>query len=204
MDNVVFVMSGYQNPERSTLRDKLTEMGAQYKSDWSPGCTHLIVLDRQHKTEPGVASDNEEKVSNNSKKDNSKPSSEKDKARTIKQSEKNYEKDEYERNDQPENNKDSSATNGHKDSSDDEVYEDDTDIDDALNDNPALQFVKAQWIWQCCDKKKLAPHQPYLIVPNEPLYTAIFVCICKYSLGFPSHWVPSAADDAEYAHTLYI
>ncbi len=35
----------------------------------------------------------------------------------------------------------------------------------ALTENPALQFVKAQWIWQCCDKKKLVPHQPYLIVP---------------------------------------
>lgn len=42
MDNVVFVMSGYQNPERSTLRDKLVEMGAQYRSDWNPGCTHLM------------------------------------------------------------------------------------------------------------------------------------------------------------------
>ena len=34
-----------------------------------------------------------------------------------------------------------------------------------LNENPALQFVKVQWIWQCCDKKKLVPHQPFLIVP---------------------------------------
>lgn len=42
MDNVVFVMSGYQNPERSILRDKLVEMGAQYKSDWNPACTHLM------------------------------------------------------------------------------------------------------------------------------------------------------------------
>lgn len=42
MDDVVFVMSGYQNPERSNLRDKLVEMGAQYKSDWNPGCTHLM------------------------------------------------------------------------------------------------------------------------------------------------------------------
>lgn len=42
MDNVVFVMSGYQNPDRSTLRDKLIEMGAQYKSDWNPSCTHLM------------------------------------------------------------------------------------------------------------------------------------------------------------------
>ena len=42
MDDVVFVMSGYQNPERSTLRDKLTEMGGEYRSDWNPGCTHLM------------------------------------------------------------------------------------------------------------------------------------------------------------------
>lgn len=42
MDDVVFVMSGYQNPERSNLRDKLVEMGAQYRSDWNPGCTHLM------------------------------------------------------------------------------------------------------------------------------------------------------------------
>ncbi|CAL4069481.1 unnamed protein product, partial [Meganyctiphanes norvegica] len=42
MKNVVFVMSGYQNPRRSQLRDKLMEMGAKYKPDWDNTCTHLI------------------------------------------------------------------------------------------------------------------------------------------------------------------
>ena len=42
MEDVVFVMSGYQNPERGKIRDKALEMGAQYKPDWVKGCTHLI------------------------------------------------------------------------------------------------------------------------------------------------------------------
>eukprot|EP00112_Aurelia_sp_Birch-Aquarium-sp1_P026789 Seg973.2 transcript_id=Seg973.2/GoldUCD/mRNA.D3Y31 product="DNA repair protein XRCC1" protein_id=Seg973.2/GoldUCD/D3Y31 len=42
MRNVVFVLSGYKNPERSNLRDKAVSMGAQYRPDWGPGCTHLI------------------------------------------------------------------------------------------------------------------------------------------------------------------
>lgn len=43
----------------------------------------------------------------------------------------------------------------------------DENFEEALNDNPVLQFVKPQWIWQCCDKKKAVPHQPFLIVPKE-------------------------------------
>ncbi|XP_067673950.1 DNA repair protein XRCC1-like isoform X1 [Haliotis asinina] len=42
MDKVVFVMSGYQNPYRTELRDKALEMGAKYRPDWGRGCTHLI------------------------------------------------------------------------------------------------------------------------------------------------------------------
>ncbi|KAK2163530.1 hypothetical protein LSH36_78g05025 [Paralvinella palmiformis] len=42
MKKVVFVMSGYQNPERGRIRDKALEMGATYKADWTKECTHLI------------------------------------------------------------------------------------------------------------------------------------------------------------------
>jgi len=42
MKKVVFVLSGFENPERSNLRDKAIEMGAMYKPDWSKGCTHLV------------------------------------------------------------------------------------------------------------------------------------------------------------------
>ncbi|ROT66339.1 putative DNA repair protein XRCC1 isoform X1 [Penaeus vannamei] len=42
MKDVVFVMSGYQNPQRSNLRDMMLDMGAKYKQDWEPSCTHLI------------------------------------------------------------------------------------------------------------------------------------------------------------------
>ena len=42
MDRVVFVMSGYQNPERGKIRDRALEMGAQYKADWGSTCTHLM------------------------------------------------------------------------------------------------------------------------------------------------------------------
>ncbi|CAH1263828.1 XRCC1 [Branchiostoma lanceolatum] len=42
MEDVVFVLSGYVNPQRAGLRDKAMEMGASYKSDWDPTCTHLV------------------------------------------------------------------------------------------------------------------------------------------------------------------
>uniref|UniRef100_A0A2P2I6X7 DNA repair protein XRCC1 n=1 Tax=Hirondellea gigas TaxID=1518452 RepID=A0A2P2I6X7_9CRUS len=39
---VVYSLSGYQNPRRSQLRDKMTAMGATYSADWTKTCTHLI------------------------------------------------------------------------------------------------------------------------------------------------------------------
>jgi len=42
MRKVVFVLSGFENPERSNLRDQALEMGATYKPDWSKQCTHLM------------------------------------------------------------------------------------------------------------------------------------------------------------------
>ncbi|XP_001964023.3 DNA repair protein XRCC1 [Drosophila ananassae] len=42
LKGVVLVISGIQNPDRADLRSKATSMGAKYKADWEPGCTHLI------------------------------------------------------------------------------------------------------------------------------------------------------------------
>ncbi|XP_041373401.1 DNA repair protein XRCC1-like [Gigantopelta aegis] len=42
MENVVFVISGFQNPYRGEIREKALEMGAKYRPDWGRGCTHLI------------------------------------------------------------------------------------------------------------------------------------------------------------------
>ncbi|XP_059817389.1 DNA repair protein XRCC1 isoform X1 [Hypanus sabinus] len=42
LGGTVLVLSGFQNPFRSELRDKALEMGARYRSDWDPECTHLI------------------------------------------------------------------------------------------------------------------------------------------------------------------
>lgn len=42
MANVVFVMSGYENPLRSQLRDKAIAMGAKYATKWDSNCTHLM------------------------------------------------------------------------------------------------------------------------------------------------------------------
>ncbi|CAG5118439.1 unnamed protein product, partial [Candidula unifasciata] len=42
MEGVVFVLSGFQNPYRSQLRDQALEMGAKYRPDWGRGCTHLV------------------------------------------------------------------------------------------------------------------------------------------------------------------
>ncbi|KAJ3683613.1 hypothetical protein LUZ60_013840 [Juncus effusus] len=42
LDGVVFVLSGFVNPERGNLRTQIMEMGAEYKPDWNPNCTLLV------------------------------------------------------------------------------------------------------------------------------------------------------------------
>ncbi|CAB0003672.1 unnamed protein product [Nesidiocoris tenuis] len=42
MSDVVFVISGFQNPMRSDLRNAALAMGAKYKADWDNSCTHLV------------------------------------------------------------------------------------------------------------------------------------------------------------------
>ena len=42
MEDVVFCISGIQNPLRGDVRQKAIEMGARYKGDWDGSCTHLI------------------------------------------------------------------------------------------------------------------------------------------------------------------
>ncbi|XP_016983444.1 DNA repair protein XRCC1 [Drosophila rhopaloa] len=42
LQGVYLVISGIQNPDRADLRSKATALGAKYKADWEPGCTHLI------------------------------------------------------------------------------------------------------------------------------------------------------------------
>ncbi|XP_014671099.1 PREDICTED: DNA repair protein XRCC1-like isoform X2 [Priapulus caudatus] len=42
MRGVVFALSGYQNPVRGQIREMAVEMGAKYRPDWMPECTHLI------------------------------------------------------------------------------------------------------------------------------------------------------------------
>lgn len=42
LKGVVFVLSGYQNPERSNIRDLALSMGAKYEANWNTRCTHLV------------------------------------------------------------------------------------------------------------------------------------------------------------------
>ncbi|KAF6079965.1 X-ray repair cross complementing 1 [Phyllostomus discolor] len=42
LKDVVVVLSGFQNPFRSELRDKALELGAKYRPDWTADSTHLI------------------------------------------------------------------------------------------------------------------------------------------------------------------
>lgn len=42
MQRVVFVLSGFQYPQRGQLRDKAVEMGARYQGEWNRQCTHLM------------------------------------------------------------------------------------------------------------------------------------------------------------------
>lgn len=41
-DGVVFVLSGFVNPERGTLRSQALDMGAEYRPDWTSDCTLLV------------------------------------------------------------------------------------------------------------------------------------------------------------------
>lgn len=346
MDDVFFVMSGYQNPQRSQLRDMMVDMGAKYKSDWDPKCTHLIcaftntpkyqqvkghgkivtakwITDCHNKkirypckryslekgrdqteseeeiwadellpkeSKPAVnpsphasaaasagdeigsdistdMSDNEDtddeiqrvlarqKITtedSTSKKTNNLHSTKPDTPSKMegkdKSSTENAKKDKQAAavNNAKKNLKadgTAAVSNGTAVSSEDEVYDDDTDVDEenlkylkspdtsalplptlgdyfkgkcffihgkmaeenkrllrryiiafngdledymsekvqfvitkdnwdesfdeALNENPSLQFVKPLWIWRCSDKQRLVPHQPFLIVPTE-------------------------------------
>lgn len=42
LEGVVFVLSGFVNPERATLRSQALEMGAEYRPDWTSDCTLLV------------------------------------------------------------------------------------------------------------------------------------------------------------------
>lgn len=42
LQGVIVVLSGFQNPFRSELRDKALELGAKYRPDWTPDSTHLM------------------------------------------------------------------------------------------------------------------------------------------------------------------
>ncbi|XP_059640884.1 DNA-repair protein XRCC1 isoform X2 [Cornus florida] len=42
LEGVVFVLSGFVNPERSVLRSQALEMGAEYQPDWNSDCTLLV------------------------------------------------------------------------------------------------------------------------------------------------------------------
>ncbi|XP_045537004.1 LOW QUALITY PROTEIN: DNA repair protein XRCC1 [Papilio machaon] len=39
---VVFALSGFVNPQRAALRDLALALGARYRPDWTPDCTHLV------------------------------------------------------------------------------------------------------------------------------------------------------------------
>ncbi|XP_071806723.1 DNA repair protein XRCC1-like [Asterias amurensis] len=42
----------------------------------------------------------------------------------------------------------------------------DDNFDKALSDHPGLAFVRPKWIYNCCEKSKKVPYQPYVIVPS--------------------------------------
>lgn len=41
-DGVIFVLSGFVNPERGRLRSQALDMGAVYRPDWLSDCTLLV------------------------------------------------------------------------------------------------------------------------------------------------------------------
>ena len=49
MKNVVLLLSGFQNPLRSELRNKAISMGAICNEVWDEKCTHLMYVRRKFK-----------------------------------------------------------------------------------------------------------------------------------------------------------
>lgn len=42
LGGVVLALSGFQNPLRGQLREAAVGLGAAYRPDWTPDCTHLV------------------------------------------------------------------------------------------------------------------------------------------------------------------
>lgn len=42
LGDVIFTISGIQNPDRADMRTMALELGAKYKPDWDGSCTHLV------------------------------------------------------------------------------------------------------------------------------------------------------------------
>ncbi|XP_053547061.1 DNA repair protein XRCC1 [Bombina bombina] len=43
----------------------------------------------------------------------------------------------------------------------------DDSFEEALNENASLSFVRPRWIYNCNERQKYIPHQPYVVVPQE-------------------------------------
>jgi hypothetical protein len=42
LSDVIFALSGFQNPLRSQIRDLGIKLGAKYLPEWTVDCTHLV------------------------------------------------------------------------------------------------------------------------------------------------------------------
>ncbi|KAG9470816.1 hypothetical protein GDO78_016667 [Eleutherodactylus coqui] len=207
LQGTVFVLSGFQNPFRSDLRDKALEMGAKYRPDWTPDSTHLIYL------MDGADSSSEEDDYSD---DDSPP---RHKAPTHRPEQKDAAKKEpRSAPDDPyagstDENTDVeeepevefpipelpdlfvgkhfflygefppaerrllqryiTAFNGELEEYMNEkvhyvitAQEWDDSFEEALNDNTSLYFVRPRWIYNCNERQKCIPHQPYVVVPQ--------------------------------------
>jgi DNA-repair protein XRCC1 len=57
LKGVVFSLSGYINPQRRELRETASMLGAVYRPEWSPDCTHLLcAFDNTPKIEQALRS----------------------------------------------------------------------------------------------------------------------------------------------------
>ncbi|KAI5622900.1 DNA repair protein XRCC1 [Silurus asotus] len=195
MEDVVFVLSGFQNPFRAELRDKALAMGARYKPDWTADSTHLICAFAntpkysQVKAAGGLIVRKEWVIDCHKRKQ--KITYKRYLIDGVESSEEEEEEEEEE---------EKSSTAGEQRHYDERnkfaeeqrrllqryiiafngIMEDymnekvqfvitsqgwDDTFEDALMENENLSFVKPSWIFAINDRQKMLPYQPYTVVP---------------------------------------
>uniref|UniRef100_A0A8D2J313 BRCT domain-containing protein n=1 Tax=Varanus komodoensis TaxID=61221 RepID=A0A8D2J313_VARKO len=182
LDGTVFVLSGFQNPFRSELRHKALEMGGKYRPDWTPDSTHLICAFAntpkysQVKGLGGIIWRSQAKFLGPGRATESPFCLSANTAVSLPDlfgGKHFFLYGEFPSQERRLLNRYITAFSGEVEAYMNERVNfvvtaqqwDDT-FEEALNENANLSFVRPRWIYNCNERQKLIPHQPYVVVPQ--------------------------------------